>query len=127
MQLVFCRGPSCIIATMSGELDLSSASSFRLKVDEELRKAGVPNLILSLKGLAFVDSTGLGAILGRHRQITRAGGKMVLTDVAPRVMSMLEMAGLSSVIPIMRTSEDALRALTLDFESSPRGGALCEK
>lgn len=112
MHLDFSRGPSCLVAQVSGELDLSSASSFQRRVDRELMKAGVPHLILNLKGLAFVDSTGLGVILGRHRRIIGAGGKMFLAEVPPRIMSMLEMAGLSSVIPVARTSQEALLAVT---------------
>lgn len=109
MNLTFHRGPSCLVARMSGELDLSSVTAFRERVDGELRATGAPNLVLNLRNLDFVDSTGLGAILGRMRQITSGGGKMVLASVPPRVMSMLEMAGLASLIPIARTEEDAVR------------------
>ncbi len=109
--MTFSRGPAWIVARMSGELDLSSAADFREKVDLELRRAGVPNLILSLRGLDFVDSTGLGSVLGRHRQVTSSGGKLILTDIPPKVMSMIEMAGLASVLSIARTQEEALRFL----------------
>jgi len=104
---------------MSGELDLSSASVFKERVDEELRKTGAANLILNLQGLDFVDSTGLGAILGRHRQITLGGGKMILTSVPPKVQSMLEMAGLFSVLQCERTDKDALQVIESPFQ----GGA----
>ncbi len=111
MNLSFQRFSSCLVAKMSGELDLSTASAFRDKVDEELRKTGASNLILNLEGLEFVDSTGLGAILGRYRQVTLGGGKMWLTSVPPKVQSMLEMAGLASVLPSARTDGDALKAI----------------
>jgi stage II sporulation protein AA (anti-sigma F factor antagonist) len=117
--LSFHRSPSCLIVRMSGELDLSSAGVFRDKVDEELRRTGAPNLILNLEGLDFVDSTGLGAIFGRHRQVTLGGGKMILTAVPPKVQSMLEMAGLASVLPSERTDRDALRVIG----SALQGGA----
>lgn len=120
MNLSFRRSPSCLIVMMSGELDLSSAGVFRDKVDEELTKTGAPNLLLNLEGLEFVDSTGLGAILGRHRQITQGGGKMILTSVRPKVQSMVEMAGLSSVLVTARTEEEALRTIGCP---QPEGGA----
>jgi stage II sporulation protein AA (anti-sigma F factor antagonist) len=108
---------------MSGELDLSSAAAFKERVDRELRATGLPNLILNLRNLDFVDSTGLGAILGRMRQITSGGGRMVLASVPPRVMSMLEMAGLASLMPIARTEEDAFRLASGEGPAGPEGGA----
>ena len=119
MNLSFQRSSSCLIVKMSGELDLSSAGVFRDRVDDELRKTGAPNLILNLQGLEFVDSTGLGAILGRHRQVTLSGGKMILTSVPPKVQSMLEMAGLLSVLHSERTDRDALQVIG----SAHQGGA----
>ncbi len=96
---------------MSGELDISSAKTFRQKVDLELKRAGVPNLILSLKDLDFIDSTGLGSVLGRHKQITSSGGNMILTDIPPKILSMIEMAGLASVLRVARSLDEALRIL----------------
>ncbi|QUL98901.1 MAG: anti-sigma factor antagonist [Candidatus Fermentithermobacillus carboniphilus] len=111
MDLTFQKVPPCLLAKLSGELDLSTAPVFRERVDQELRRTGVPNLILNLKELTFVDSTGLGAILGRHKLITASGGEVFLVEVPPKVMSMLEMAGLLSVFKVARTQEEALRLL----------------
>lgn len=123
MNLTFHRGPSCLVARMSGELDLSSATAFKTRIDQELRATGAPNLVLNLRNLDFVDSTGLGAILGRMRQVTSSGGRMVLASVPPKVMSMLEMAGLASLIPVARTEEDAFRIASGEGAAGPEGGA----
>lgn len=120
MNLTFHRGPSCLVARMSGELDLSSAAAFKERVDQELRATGIPNLVLNLRALDFVDSTGLGAILGRMRQVTAGGGKMVLAAVPPKVLSMLEMAGLATLMPVARTEDDAFRLIS---GGGPAGGA----
>lgn len=122
MNLSFHRGPSCLVARISGELDLSSATVFKERVDQELRATGVPNFILNLRGLDFVDSTGLGVILGRMRQVTAGGGKIVLAAVPPKVLSMLEMAGLASLLPMARTEDDALRISTGGNFAAPERG-----
>lgn len=122
MLLSFRRGPSCLIAEMSGELDLSSAKTFREKIDTELQKTGLADLVLGLQELLFIDSTGLGALLGRHRQVTASGGRLILSDVPPKVMSMIEMAGLSSIFKVAPTEDEALRILAGPFSS--RGGVL---
>ena len=122
MNLSFHRGPSCLVAKLSGELDLSSATVFKERVDQELRATGAPNLVLNLRGLDFVDSTGLGAILGRMRQVTAGGGKLVLAAVPPKVLSMLEMAGLASLLPMARTEDEAFRISTGGSYSASEGG-----
>jgi len=111
MHLSFNRNPACVIAEVSGELDLSTAGSFRDRVDQELMRTGSPNLVLNLQNLEFIDSTGLGVLLGRHRQVTAAGGKLILAGPPPKVLAMIEMAGLSSVLKIARSQEEALRLL----------------
>jgi len=122
MNLSFHRGPSCLVAKLSGELDLSSATVFKERVDQELRATGAPNLVLNLRDLDFVDSTGLGAILGRMRQVTAGGGKLVLAAVPPKVLSMLEMAGLASLLPMARTEDEAFRTLAGGCHSASEGG-----
>jgi stage II sporulation protein AA (anti-sigma F factor antagonist) len=119
MQLQFRREAGCLLGYVSGELDLSSAAAFRDKVDAELRKLGEANLILNLKGLEFIDSTGLAVLLGRHKFVTYGGGCMVLSEVPPKVVSMLEMAGLDSIIPNARDDRDALRII-----QNKRGGGV---
>ncbi|HHY16782.1 MAG TPA: anti-sigma factor antagonist [Firmicutes bacterium] len=109
MDLTFMKTPSCLVVRVSGELDLSSAARFRDLIDNELRKTAAPNVVVNLKNLSFVDSTGLGVILGRHKTVTSWGGKFILSDVAPKVSSMLEMAGLLPVLQVARTEEDAIK------------------
>jgi len=122
MNLSFRRGPQCLVAKLTGELDLSTASAFKERVERELRATGEPNLVLNLRGLEFVDSTGLGAILGRMRHITAGGGKMVLASVPPKVLSMLEMAGLSSLLPVVRNEEEAFEVWSGAQRKDPEGG-----
>jgi len=97
------------VARVSGELDLSSAARFRSLIDQELAKTAVPNMVVNLKNLSFIDSTGLGVLLGRHKTVTSWGGKFILFDVPPKIISMLEMAGLLSVLQTARTEQDAIK------------------
>ncbi|HHT84183.1 MAG TPA: anti-sigma factor antagonist [Firmicutes bacterium] len=111
MQIEFHMAPLFAVARVSGELDLSSAAKFRSLIDQELRKSGVPNVVVNLKNLSFIDSTGLGVLLGRHKAVKSWGGKFILTDVPPKIMSMLEMAGLMRVLETTRTEQDAIRLI----------------
>lgn len=111
MNISFSRHGSYMVAKISGELDLSTAQAFREKVESEVLLTGIYNLILNLKNLTFIDSTGLGALLGRHKSITGAGGRFIVCDVPPKIMTLLEMAGLTAVLDFAHTQSDAEKKL----------------
>ncbi|MNG34896.1 Anti-sigma F factor antagonist [compost metagenome] len=64
-----------------------------------------------MKDLEFMDSSGLGVILGRYKLIKNKGGKMVVCDVNPPVYRLLEMSGLFKIMPIYENEGTALSGL----------------
>lgn len=98
-----------LVVRCAGELDLASAPEFRKAVDSQLEDwAGVNGLVLNLGQVSFVDSSGLGAILGRYKRIRQRGGLMVLVDVPEPVRRLLEFSGIFRIIPSRATEEEAL-------------------
>jgi len=67
-----------LILRVSGELDMLVADDFRRKTDALMVNHCSRNLVLNLSGVNFIDSSGLGAILGRYKNITMGGGKVAL-------------------------------------------------
>lgn len=124
MEIQFHITPLFLAARVSGELDLSSAAKFRSLIDRKLEESQMPNIVINLKNLSFVDSTGLGVLLGRHRTVTSWGGKFILTDVTPKIASMLEMAGLSRVLKTARTEQDAISMIHPTMGKNREGGGL---
>jgi anti-anti-sigma factor len=64
--------------------------------------AFVGPLLLGMGGVSFVDSAGIGWLLGTHRRLEAAGGKLVLHSVNPRVEQMFSLVRLSTVMYIAR-------------------------
>jgi stage II sporulation protein AA (anti-sigma F factor antagonist) len=64
-----------------------------------------------MKDLSFMDSSGLGVILGRYKLITARGGKMVVCDVNPAVYRLFEMSGLFKILTIQENERLALSSL----------------
>lgn len=122
MHLTFHKSPWFLAARVTGDLDLSTAGEFKEKVDSEIRKTGLLNLILSLKGVGFIDSTGIAAILGRYKNISALGGKMVLIEVPERISSMLDLAGTGSLIPRFTGLEEALAGMGLEEKTGENAG-----
>lgn len=82
-----------VVVSLEGELDLRGGEEFRQVAEEMMRESGCYRLVVNLKKVTFLDSAGIGALLGRLRTVKQRGGEMVLEDPSPRVKALLEAAG----------------------------------
>lgn len=94
-----------LVVKVSGDLDLVIAKEFRETVDKILWDKPLKNLILDLADVQFIDSSGLGAILGRYKLIQQRGGKMSIWGVKPSVYRILDLSGIMKIIPVFKTEE----------------------
>lgn len=100
-----------LVVTLKGELDHHTADGLRQVVEKELDKDIAQHLLLNLSQLKFMDSSGLGVILGRYRRLSAQGGKMATCSLHPHVERLYELAGLPKIIPVYPTEEAALPEL----------------
>ncbi|MFZ5943441.1 MAG: STAS domain-containing protein [Bacillota bacterium] len=94
-----------LIVKISGDLDLVLAKEFRDHVDKVLLDRPVKNLILDFSDVDFIDSSGLGAILGRYKIMQQRSGKMSIIGVKKSVYRVLELSGILRIIPTFRVEE----------------------
>lgn len=89
-----------------GEIDISSAPALRARISS-LQIDGPPHLVLDLSGVTFIDSLGLGALIGAHKRARVLRGSLVLvpSDAARRLFSA---TALDRVFELRPTLEDAL-------------------
>lgn len=97
-----------LIVRVEGEIDMHTASIFRQNVDSALDKSGSKNILLNLKGVTFIDSSGLGVILGRYKRISLQHGVMMATYIQPQVMRIFELSGLQKILRVFNTETEAL-------------------
>lgn len=96
---------------VDGELDLVTAHEIREEIDRAMDEMLGQNLIVDLARVTFIDSSGLGVILGRYRKIKAKNGKMVLCALNPNVKRILELSGILSFIPVALTEGDARKMI----------------
>ena len=87
---------------------MASAESFRHTVDDALDVSGAKNILLDMRHVTFVDSSGIGAIIGRYKRVLALGGRVVACSLQPQVARMLEMSGLFRIINWHTTEAEAL-------------------
>lgn len=100
-----------LIVRLKGELDHHSADLVKFRMEQAIESGQSRHIILGMKDLTFMDSSGLGVILGRYKQIKNKGGKMVVCDVNPAVYRLFEMSGLFKILSIEDNEKLALSSL----------------
>lgn len=83
------------------EIDHHSSEKIRTRADFEIQKYIPKKLTLDFENVNFMDSAGIGLILGRYKMMNMFGGSMEITKVCPSVKKVLEMAGVTKIIPII--------------------------
>ncbi|WP_248925357.1 anti-sigma F factor antagonist [Paenibacillus hamazuiensis] len=112
LQIELEHGKSkALIVRLKGELDHHTADTVKARMEEAIEKGECKHVVLSLKDLTFMDSSGLGVILGRYKQITAKGGKMVVCDVGPSVYRLFEMSGLFKILSVQDNERLAISSL----------------
>lgn len=97
-----------LIVRPSGELDLQVADDLRTQWHKWLTMPGVRNLVINLSEVSFIDSSGLGVILGRYRWVQAHGGSMALVNAGNAVRRILELAGLHKLARFYDSEQEAL-------------------
>lgn len=85
---------------LKGELDHHAASSVKDTIDMLLVKTPVKTLTLDMAGVAFMDSSGIGLIVGRYNRIRSLGGKMQIKNANAALLKILKMSGIGQLMKI---------------------------
>ena len=101
-----CDGET-LIATLSGELDHHGAVAVRTLIDAEIRRRIPKKAVLDLSGLDFMDSSGLGLIMGRHTLMSSLGGTLTVRRPNERVVRIFKLAGLERIVTIEEGKHEA--------------------
>lgn len=108
MYLQFENSSDKLIVYMMGELDHHSAEEVRNKIDDRLDRHGIKNLILDFGGVSFMDSSGIGVVIGRYKKINSNGGKFCITNVGDGVKRVFELSGMFKIIKLYDSVKDAI-------------------
>ena len=83
-----------------GEMDHHSAKGIREEIDHAMYLYRPETLALDLSGVDFMDSSGLGLILGRYTKLNALGGKLVIVKPTKEIKKLLQLAGADRLFPI---------------------------
>ena len=92
-------------AKILGEVDHHGAKDLRDAIDDAILAERPKKVVLDLSAVDFMDSSGLGLIMGRFALVRRYGGKLAVADPSAAVLKMMQLAGMEKMIPIKYTKK----------------------
>jgi anti-sigma B factor antagonist len=98
------------VISVSGEIHVSTAPKFSQRLNDAIGQ-GKTAVVLDLADVTFIDSTGLSVLLNGLRRVTRRGGRMAIVCTNPTVLRLFEITRLDTTFDIVRSREEALRAV----------------
>ena len=105
-----------VIAAVTGEIDISTVAQLRERLFELADNGGT--LIVDLNRVEFIDSTGLGALVGTARRVAKHGGSLHAVCSQPKTRKLLWLTGVDRRIPLAATVNGALM-----FHAASRDGS----
>ncbi len=111
MQIIFQSKGATLIAKITGELDHHAAGAVREKLDYKITTENVKNLIFDFSSLSFMDSSGIGIIIGRYKMLKSLGGNVAIVSSTKNVDRILNISGIQKIVSVSKTIDDALKAV----------------
>ncbi|MDE5566663.1 MAG: anti-sigma factor antagonist [Anaeroplasmataceae bacterium] len=100
-----------LILRLKGELDDVSVTDLRMRIANYIEDYQIKHLVLNLKDLSFLDSSGIGFIIGRYHQLKKKNGDIIISNVHPKIERIVYISGLAKICKIRENEEAVLLAL----------------
>lgn len=111
MKIDFSMQGTTLVVVPSGEIDHHTSVTMRERVDREFQKRRAKNIVFDFNNIMFMDSSGIGLLMGRYRTVAICGGSIALFNVKPKVSQMLELSGIYKLMKVYEDKNEALESL----------------
>ncbi len=111
MEIFYNAQKKALIVSLKTELDHHSAKDIRKTIDLYFADTNARHIVFDLSELEFMDSAGLGLIMGRYKFISPIGGKVMLAGVSRETDKLLKLSGIYNIAQRSDSVSDALKLL----------------
>jgi len=91
---------------IEGEIDHHSAQNFREKIDQAFTATDCRQMVFDLSAVNFMDSSGIGMIIGRYKNAKERGGGLAIVGMRPEIMRIYQISGLAKIIDSYESLEE---------------------
>lgn len=100
-----------LIIYIDGDIDHHETEMIRDRIDGYIRSGQAKNLIFDFANVSFMDSSGIGLLMGRYRNIKDIGGKVMLSNISPQLNRVLKISGIYNLMDQFESIDDAIKAI----------------
>ena len=100
MEIELTGEKKLLTVRIDGELDHHSAADIRARIDRELKRTGAVNVAFDFSNVEFMDSSGIGVIMGRYKIVKSLGGRVVIFGMSKEIERIVRMAGVQKIADI---------------------------
>ncbi|MCL2189986.1 MAG: anti-sigma factor antagonist [Defluviitaleaceae bacterium] len=93
------------------EIDAHSAERLRTSVDAAFEKSSCMHMLFDFAKVTFMDSSGIGMLIGRYKQAEKRGGSLAIANMSEEMNRLYAISGLAKIIKSYATNAEALAAL----------------
>ena len=111
MKVDFSMQGATLVVMINGEVDHHTSVALRENVDREFQKRRARSILFDFNNIVFMDSSGIGLLMGRYRTVAISGGSIALFNVKPKVNQMLELSGIYKLMRAYENKDEALAQL----------------
>lgn len=108
MELNFKKKNKTIIILIKGEIDHHTTKELRRQTESALSQMGGRNIIFGFEEVSFMDSSGIGMLIGRYKDLRAVDGRIAILCANEKVIEMIRLSGLTTIFPVFNTLEEAL-------------------
>ena len=106
-DIEYCAPKRILTVFLSGELDHHTSRSIREQVDIAITKHRPALLVLDFSRVTFMDSSGIGLIMGRYRLISDFGGDILVANPPEGILKLLKLGSVERIVRIVYTAHSA--------------------
>lgn len=101
----------CLIVKLGSEIDHHQAESIRSKIDQLIDINSIRALIFDFSNTVFMDSSGIGVVMGRYKKMRDLGGDVGLIHVNTHIQKLLKLSGVYRLVKNYENVQDAMKRL----------------
>lgn len=116
MHINFEMTDEILIASLDGELDHHSSGEMRVEIDKTIDAFQCKYLIFNFEKVSFMDSSGIGVIMGRYNKIKELGGKVFVVECSQYIDRILSMAGIYTIVPKYAKVDPVIKMIKGEIE-----------
>ena len=102
MEMEYKKEDKLLTLTITEEIDHHTTEKIKRRADYEIQRLLPRKVIFDFSSVSFMDSAGIGMIVGRYKLLSALGSQLELINVKPNVERVLDMSGILKAIPILK-------------------------